>query len=160
MGLLVCEKGIFPLVDRDKIKPGIMEGNERHISLYPIVLKYLKNSLSGWNIGQFFEKIGKTKVALYALTEFSELVMMDVTNSKNDEVIVNICDKQYEKFPGEYYGKKVIGLSELILKYQKKEIDEIVICSIFHTNAIFDELIREGIDIKDIVSIGSILFSR
>ena len=101
----------------------------------------------------FLNAIGLQKIALYAITEFTDLVYNDLFNSSSEIQIVYICDKNYRKFPNGFHLEKVIGIEELLKQYKDGKIDGVLNCSIFHENEVFRELISQGIQPKHIVSI-------
>lgn len=139
--------------------------NERYAYQCPIVMKYLKNKLNGWNIGVFLQEIRVKKVALYAVTEFTEYVVRDLESFKNLKIkeatidIVCICDRNYSKYKMGFHGCDVIGVDELTDAYKANKIDKILICSVFHVNEIFQDLMHRGVPLEDLISVTSAIFS-
>lgn len=153
-----CAEFIFPTVQEVINKPNYVDVNERYQYQYPIIMRYLKNKIRGWGIGDFFEKNRVKKIVLYAVTEFTELVCDDLKNGDAFAELTYICDKNYMKFSEGYKGHQVVGIEKLLEDYEADEIEQIVVCSIFHANEIFEELLQRGIRLDDLVSINNIIF--
>ncbi len=137
---------------RDNLKEIVNESTRRHYQ-YPFIMKYLENKTQKKELCGFLNAIGLQKIALYAITEFTDLVYNDLFNSSSEIQIVYICDKNYRKFPNGFHLEKVIGIEELLKQYKDGKIDGVLNCSIFHENEVFRELISQGIQPKHIVSI-------
>lgn len=149
---------IFPeVVARPK---GIIFEEERQIYQYPIVMKYLQKKIDGWNVAHFFEKRNIKNVALYAIVEFTDLVIDDWNRSDSQSKIVAISDKNYKKYKAGYKGCQVISVNELIENYKTGKIQMIVVCSIFHENEIFRELMNNGVQQDSLISINSVVFDE
>lgn len=142
-----------------EISLGIYAGAERDARIYPVIYRYLKNKIAGWNIGDFFNTLKKKNIAIYAVTEFADLMIDDLKAYDKDISVKNICDKNHINFPNSYKGINVVSIDVLVEQYIKKAIDIVVICSLFHENEIFDELVENNIEMRDIVSIVDIIFS-
>ena len=89
-----------------------------------------------------------------------QLVCEDL--KRNDKKVEMVCvsDRNYLRFARGYCGRKVVGPQEMIEMYRRKEIDKILVCSIFHVNEIINEFLCQGIDLDDIVSISTAIFSE
>lgn len=135
-----------------------VDGKEAEWYQYPIILKYLKNKLQGYETSRFFTKMGWHKVALYAVTELTELLYIDITNSDSGVEIACICDKQYRAFVNGYKGNPVIGIEELCRRCRNGEIDCIVVGNVIHENSIIKELTMKGCSLDRVLSINSVIF--
>ncbi len=153
------ENAKFPSINPNWVKQGIMTDIERNKYLYPIMFRFLKNKTSGWNIAEFFTYIQKNDIAVYAITEMTELLVDDIRNSGSELNISYICDRRYNKYSDGYKGIEVISMDKLISEYKRGAFSQIVICSVFHVNEIFRDLMKAGVAQKDIVSITDIIFS-
>lgn len=129
----------------------------RYICQYPYIMKYLQNVINGKGISNYFENIGVTRIALYAITEFTALFIDDINRDKHI-LIEEIGDKAYQKYAGGYKGYKVNSIKEIVNHYENGTIDRILICSFFHKDEIIDEFLDFGISIDKLVTIGSVLF--
>lgn len=149
----------FPEVDKNSIKTGILVGNQHEILYYPIVLKYLKNVLNGWHIVDFCMKMGKNKVALYAMTEFTDLILDDFSNSTSMDYIEGIYDRNSFNLNKNYRGIELNNVDTMLRNIKENKIDCIVICSFNNENAIFKELVeKKKVDRHMVFSISEILF--
>lgn len=150
---------IFPEVDKNSIKSGILVGNQREVLYYPIIFKYLKNVLNGWRIVDFFMKIGKKKVALYAMTEFTDLILDDFSNSSSMDYIEGIYDRNSINLNKKYRGIELNNVDTMLRNMKENKIDCILICSFNNENAILNELVeKKKVDRHMIFSISEILF--
>lgn len=160
MGCVVSkEVVIFPKVKEVVENPTIVDKYERAQYQYSIVMRYLRNKIAGWKITDFLRGIETTNLAIYAITEFTDLICEDMQNEPNSECVKYICDKNADKY-GNGYGKyAVVNIDRLIADYKQKKIDKVLICSIFHVNEIFEELINRGIALEDLISVTNAIFS-
>lgn len=149
---------VFPTKIKER-KSGVIEREERFEYQYPIIMKYLKNKISGLNIGDFFKRIEGKNFAIYAITEFTELVCDDLKLYDDSIRLVYICDRNYQKFCKGYKDYQVVGIDNLVNDYNAGKIDKVLICNIFHANEIFDDLQSRGIALKDLVSVNSAIFN-
>jgi len=153
-------KKILPMVEIPKRDDNYVSKEERYQFQYPIIMKYLKKKVSGWNVADCLANMGGKKIAIYAITEFAELVCEDLKQNDKQVEIVCICDRNYTKFEGGYCGKEVIGPQEMIERYHKKEMDKILVCSIFHVNEIINELLGRGVELDDVISITTAIYNE
>lgn len=149
---------VFPTKIMER-KNGVIAREERFEYQYPIILKYLKNKISGLNIGDFFDKIEGKNFAIYAITEFTDLVCDDLKSYDDSIKLVYICDRNYQKFCKGYKGYQVVGIDKMVKDYNARKIDKVLICNIFHANEIFEDLQNRGIALRDLVSINSAIFN-
>ena len=152
-------KSLYPSVHEVIYKPDYIMLNERYQYQYPIIMQYLKNKIQGWGIDRFFIETGVKRVAFYAITEFTELACDDLQNKPSFIELAYICDKNYQKFAMGYKGYQVVGIEKLVKDYHAGIIDQIVVCSIFHINEIFEELLKRGVRLDNLISIINIIFS-
>lgn len=150
---------MFPEVKQSEKKYNPAERNERYRYQCPVVMRYLENKLRGWNIGVFFEQIKAEKIALYAVTEFTEYVLRDLELSASPVEVVCVADKNFARFPQGICAKEVVSPEKVLSLYQSGEIDKLVVCSLFHENAIFGEFIDRGVRQEDLISVTSAIFS-
>lgn len=144
-----------PIFSKDKY----INTAERYQYQYPIIMRYLKNKINNWNIGDFLHEQGAYKVVLYAITEFTELVIDDLNRCENPMQIASICDKNNKKYIDGFHQFKVIGINELVAGYKTNEFDKILVCSIFHANEIYTDLMEREIKLEDIISINTAIFN-
>ena len=84
--------------------------DERYTYQYPIVMTYLKRKLKGWVFWDFFNRFQTARIALYAITEFTELIIGDYENYKGTCCIECIADRNYKMFYNGYMNYKVVNL--------------------------------------------------
>lgn len=150
---------MFPKVKKVITKYNSADRDERYRYQCPIVMRYLENKLQGWNIGIFFEQIKARKIALYAVTEFTEYVLRDLQVSASKVDVICIGDRNYSRFPQGVYGKKVVSVEEIFERYRLGGIDKIVICSLFHENIILEDFMKRGVRQEDLIPVTSAIFS-
>lgn len=130
--------------------------NNRLAYSYPIVFRYLSKKIDGWSVEEFFHEIGTKRIALYAVTDISRLVIKDLSNC-NASIDFMLVDKNYRKFMHKIYGQQVCGVNDLLSLYYAKKIEKIIPCSITYSNEIFNELIAAGVSLNDIISINDVI---
>lgn len=149
----------FPKVREVLCPPGYIGKEERYQYQYPIIMRYLNNKINGWNVGDFLYEIGGRTVALYAITEFTELVINDLKRCDKPIEVVSICDKNSKKYEDGFHEYEVTDMDNLLALYQSKRVDKILICSIFHVNEIYADLMERGIGLNDLISVNSAIFN-
>ncbi|TCL58122.1 hypothetical protein EDD76_107238 [Kineothrix alysoides] len=158
-----CERektNMFPKIQEPIFKDNnYIDIAERYQYQYPIIMKYLKNKIDGWNIGDFLYEQGAQKIALYAITEFTELVAEDLEKCDKSIKIVAICDKNNQNHRNGFHQNEVIGIDKLVEEYESKKIDKILICSIFHANEIFYDLMERKIKLEDMITVSTAIFN-
>lgn len=125
---------------------------ERYCHQYPIIMKYLKKKINNRRLDDFFKSINANKVVLYAVTEFTDLVIEELLN-ENEQMIYAICDRAADKFSGYYKNCRVINIDDMITDYKNNCFDKIVVCSIFHEKEIIDEFCDKEIPLDDVVTV-------
>lgn len=150
---------MFPKVKKIVTKYNSAERNERYRYQCPVVMRYLENKLRGWNIGVFFEQIQTEKIALYAVTEFTEYVLRDLRGSDFPVEVRCIGDRNFIRFPQGVCQTEVVSPNEVLRRYQSGEIEKIMICSLFHENAVFEDFMNQGVRQEDLLSVTSAIFS-
>lgn len=150
---------MFPEVKKYTNTYNGADRNERYCYQAPIVMRYLENKLRDWNISDFFDEVGAKRVALYAITEFTEYVLLDLAQTKDMEKVVCIGDKAYEKYRAGFKAVSVVSPEKVTSCYMQGEVDKIIICSVSHANAIFDDFIKQGVAPGDIITVTSAIFS-
>jgi hypothetical protein len=157
-----CERkmNMFPTVQEPIISDdNYIDTVERYQYQYPIIMRYLKNKINDWNVGDFLYEQGAHKLVLYAITEFTELVIEDLKRCEKPIKIASICDKNNQKYIDGFQKYKVIGIDELVAGYESKKFDKILICSIFHANEIFTGLMERKIKLEDMISVSTAIFN-
>lgn len=139
--------------------PQFIDNDERSIYQYPIIMKYLQKKVKGWNFWDFFKTYKDKKIVIYAVTEFTDLILDDYKMCTNQEYVSCICDRGYTRYRGSYREFEVISIDELINRYQEGEVETILICSIFHENEVYRDLMERGISQNALISINSVIFS-
>lgn len=148
----------FPGVFDKETSDRYIDLNERYLYQYQIIMKYLQKSVTGWNAGKFFDRNDIRHLIVYAITEFTDLVIEDLNHAWCKVNVDCVCDKSFEKFSHGYKGLDVVGIDTLLKKYQSGEADKILICSIFHENEVYQELMNLGISQKDLISVIDVIF--
>lgn len=151
------EGKVFPQVPASNVDHSEIQKDERYWYEFPVMMKYLKRKVKGWGIASFFEQMGVNKIALYAITDFTEITADDL--KKDGMEVVCICDKNKSKIFSDYCGYPLIGVDELVKKYHSAEIEKILVCSLMHEKYIFRDLMKQGVALEDIISISSAVFS-
>ena len=150
---------MFPEVKKITKKYDTTDRSERYRYQAPIVMRYLENKLSGWSIADFLEETGAKKVALYAVTEFTEYALKDLAQVSQKEKVLCIGDRGYRRYAQGLCGVPVVAPEAVVTAYQKKEIDKILICSLSHANVIFEDFVKRGVSPVDIFTVTSAIFS-
>jgi hypothetical protein len=151
---------MFPTVQEPiKRNDKYIDTVERYEYQYPIIMRYLKNKINDWNIGDFLYEQGAQKIVLYAITEFTELVIEDLNRCEKPIKIEAICDKNKQKYIDGFQQYEVIGIDELVERYESKKFDKILICSIFHSNEIFADLMKLKINLEDMIAVNAAIFN-
>ncbi len=126
--------------------------------LYPIIMKYLQNIINGYDVSDFFETKGYRRVALYAVTDLTRILVQDINRYSSAVTVKCICDRNANAFENKVLDYNVIGLEQLLEQYQSGDIDCVVIGNVFAENAIFKSLLSKGIPQERILSINSVIF--
>jgi len=95
---------------------------------------------------------------LYAVSDLTELVCMDLTESGEKDLVAYICDRSREKFVKGYKGYQVEGTEKLVEDYALGTVKHIIICSALHETKIYEDLLKKGIAPEDMISLSSIVF--
>ena len=136
-----------------------MREEERQSYHYLLMKKYLCNKIGGWNIGEFFAAYGYKRIALYAVSEFLEIFLQDIAQYKGAPEIT-VYDTYADRIVEPVMGYKVQSRDELLRRINNGEVDCIVICSLIHENAIFDDLMGRGVSQEKLLSIASVIYSN
>lgn len=131
---------------------GYIGNDERYVYQYPIIMRYLKNKIANRKITDYLAQIGCNRVVLYAVTEFTDLLISDISN-ESSQMIWSVCDKKADEFGGVYKGCTMLNVESMISDYKDKKFDKIIVCNIFHANDIVTELVENGISMDDIVKV-------
>lgn len=159
-----CERernmNMFPTVQNPRIADdNYIDTAERYEYQYPIIKRFLENKINEWNIGDFLYEQGAQNIVLYAITEFTEFVVDDLKRCERPIRISAICDKNNQKYMYGFQQHEVIGIDKLVAGYHAKKFDKILICSIFHVNKIFSDLMGRNIKQKDMISVSAAIFN-
>ncbi|HCT89978.1 MAG TPA: hypothetical protein DF613_01145 [Lachnospiraceae bacterium] len=149
---------ILPKIKRCKHPPDRITYEQKCMTHEKILLRYLNRAINGWSVADFLgvEKINE--YALYAITDFTEIVCDDLEHA-GYFVPKGICDKRASEYPDGYKGRKVMDIDELTDLYFMGKIRKIIILSVLHENEIIDSLLCRGIALNDLISIVSILYA-
>lgn len=153
------KKEIFPQILEKKAESGKASYEKKCIFHERILFHYLKRKMQGWSAGNFFDEENINSYALYAVTDFTDLLLDDLACRGNENILEIICDRKAEAFRSGYKGREVVTPYEMLCKYKNKKIKKIIIMSILHENEIIDELLEQGVLLEDIISFVSILYS-
>lgn len=142
---------------QNNVKNIPMRKEERFAYMYPILLKYTQNISEGKLITRELTLQGINRVALYAVTELTDLLVMEYENNELIEV-VGIADRNYLQYCGRYSSCSVFSVDELLKNYEANRIDGIVVCSPIHANTIIDSLHKKGISYDKIFTIMELIY--
>lgn len=120
--------------------------------------RFLTKKIEGWGVKNFLESEEIGQYALYAVTDFTNLFMKDLEKNGGKKPRI-ICDKNFNKFRRIIGGYVVSNPEELVDLYKSENIQKIIVMSIIHENEIMEELLKKGIQIGDMISIVSVLYS-
>lgn len=150
-------KEVYPEIIATDLIEGYIGNEERYIYQYPIVMQYLKKKIDNRCVTDYLKSVGIERIVIYAATEFAELLVKDILNTDTD-MIWAVCDKKAKAIGKTYNNCKVISIDEMMIDYSNKKFDKIVVCSIFHKNAVIDELLEKGVDFDDILTAIQVIF--
>lgn len=153
------DKEIFPQIVTTPKPLGRADYEKKCIFHERILYHYLKRKINGWGVQEFLNEQEIESYALYAVTDFTELFLADLDQINGEKDKVVICDRAAEAFPFGIWGRTVISPEELTNWYKKGDIKKVIIMSILHENEIFDELMRRGVLLNDIISFVSVVYS-
>lgn len=134
----------------------VIHENSRRKYQYPIIYKYLEQTLSHKGICSVLSRHQKENIILYAITDITDLVIKEIQNN-NEISLCAICDKNHSAYNGFYRNVKVVSIDEMQLMMEEKEF-LIIICNPMRENQIFDDLLNRGFSLEDIVSVTSLIF--
>ncbi|MBE5882423.1 MAG: hypothetical protein E7289_08975 [Lachnospiraceae bacterium] len=155
----MSEKGnVFPQIPATNVNVAKTNREKRYCFQFPVMMKYLKKKAEGWSIADFLRGIGAKRVVLYAVSDFTGIVIKDIVNCKEPVEIVCVCDRNSEAYAGGYESCKVVNPDEMLDMYENKRIDKILVCSIMHEKNIFEDLTGRGISLDDLISINAAIY--
>ena len=139
---------------KNNLKPRLST-EERKLYQYPMVVQYLENKINKKSIENYLKKRGYSKVALYAINDFTKWIYEDVyENTKNLDIeIVCVCDKNCKNYGDKFYEIPIVGIEKLVSDYRSGVCDGIIVCNWVSKEAIYNELITNGIKEEHITSI-------
>lgn len=140
------------------IENNIETKEKRYRYQYPLIMKYLENKIQGKEIYDFIADSGFKNVAIYALTEWTDMVYDDISRHTDKIQIVCVCDKAYTRFSNGFHGNEVVGIEELVRQYKQGRVDGVVVCNVFREKEIIQELVEKGICQEHVISIISVIF--
>ena len=149
--------GLIEEAMRAYVKPVKISDNERYLYQYDIVAKYLEKKMQKFSVAEMFCRLGMKRVVLYAVTDLLNLVLTDILNDKRD-VSVFISDRQFQWMNGWYRGMAVIAPCELKRLIEQNVLDGIIVCNPIRENEIIDGFLGEGIELKKIYSLVSLIY--
>lgn len=136
---------------------GKISEEEKTIYQFPLIVEYLKKKINGWSVGNLLEHIAATKVILYSITLYTELIAMDICNTDTDIVVDSISDINESMIGNMIYGKKVISIDEAINKVNIKDVDYILVCNVFREQEIINDFLQRGLDTSRILTFTEIM---
>lgn len=146
-------------INKEDIMAGVREKvivhNDRMASLYPTIFNYLNKKIDGWNPSDFFREIGVRRIALYAVSDLTRLLVRDLNNHPGQVEFI-LADTNYHMYMHEIGGHKVYGMEELLRLYHAGQVEKIIPCVLFSANVIIDNLIAGGVRLEDIISINDV----
>lgn len=151
--------GIFPEIVEVPAVQG-QAGYEKKCKFHErILVHYLERKIEGWGVSDFLRDEGMKNYALYAVTDFTGLFLKDLEQNDRMRLPEIICDRNAEKYCFKYRNCQILLPEDLIVLYEKNEINKIIVMSILHENEIIADLKRRGVSLNDIISFVSILYS-
>ena len=148
---------IFPEIIATDLIESYVSREEKYLYQYPIVMQYLKKKIANRCVADYLNSIGGRRIVLYAVTNFTELLIRDIRNTSTD-MIWAVCDKNEKDFGKNYLKCRMVTIDEMLIDYKQNKFDKIVVCSVFHANAIIDDLMRKGVKLDDIMTIIQVVF--
>lgn len=131
---------------------------ERQRTQYPILYQYLKRQMSDKPVLSTIRRLGLKRVALYALTDITELVLEELKSAWDEFEICAACrnEERFEKTG--WRGLRVLGASELCRLEADGELDGVIVCNPPRENSIISDLLKLGFPLRKIYTIGAIVF--
>lgn len=151
--------GIFPEIIEISAEQGQTTYEKRCKIHERILFHYLERKIDGWNVSDFLTEERIENYALYAVTDFTSLFLKDLEQNNRDRLPEIICDRNAEKYHFKYRNWPIILPDDLIIQYEKNNINKIIVMSILHENEIIAELQKKGVLLNDIISFVSVLYS-
>ncbi len=139
------------------IQEGYVGTEERYVYQYPIIMKYLKNKIANKKITDYLRGIDVDRVVLYAITEFTDLLIDDMVD-ESPQMIWSLCDKKADKNGSLYKGFNMLNIDSMVSDYREKMFDKIIVCSIFHSNTIITDLVKRGVSMDDILTVTQVIY--
>lgn len=143
------ESGVLEDAIEANVKPTVITEEYRSIRQYPILLEYLKNKISGRQIGEVFARMNWSRIVLYAVTDIMELFFQDLEGSSVH--VVCLCDMREGVFQEGVLGKDVVGIAKLAEMNGTDVFDGVVICHPIREEEIRSSLMAEGIPAEKIM---------
>ena len=148
---------IYPEIIATDLMEEYISREEKCLYQYPIVMQYLRKKIDNHCVADYLKSVGGRRIVLYAVTNFTELLIRDIMNTSTD-MIWGVCDKNSKNFGTNYLNCRMINGDEMLMDYKQNKFDKIVVCSIFHANAIINDLIRRGVELDDVLTISQVVF--
>ena len=160
---MVQNNALFPPVHIRELEhhpPGYVEPAEWFSFQYPFVKKYLLRKLDEWTACNFLRALNCKNVVLYAVTDLAEIMGRDIIQSATDVRLLYFACNDAHRHKDGFLGREVHDIFSLKEDYLDGKIDKIVVCSLFHVNEIFRELMNAGIRLNDLISFTTILYQE
>jgi hypothetical protein len=122
---------------------------------YACMKQYFSKVLLGWSIKDFFGEIEYYDIAIYSVTDFSDMVIKDLVRNRIRRIVV--ADGSPEKYPDGLNGYDVISVQELYELYKEQKIKKVIVCNVFCANEIMQNLLKVGFDLSDVITFKTIL---
>ncbi len=139
----------------DYIKEDVSKNEEWYIYQFGYLRKYLNKVIAGWSVKDFFGGIPADRIAVYSITVFTGILIDDLRRYTTKKIFVS--DKKIESELDNGI-QHVLPAQMLFEKYQKGEINKVIVCGMFHENMIMEELIKIGFSLEDIITLSTILY--
>ncbi len=130
---------------------------KRMLDWAPIWKKYIRAILSGATIGNKLKKMNYNKIGVYAVTDITELVIMDLYQNGYTKNEIKLFDKKSNKIS---VGGDIISsdIPEVLLEmYSTAKIEAIIICSMTYENEIMLWMKANNINMENVYGIDEII---
>lgn len=131
---------------------------ERQRTQYPILYEYLKRQVSDRPVLSTIRRLGLRRVALYALTDMTQLVLEDMRSAGDEFTVYAACRNEWRFEKTGWQGLKVLSASELCRMEDAGKLDGVIVCNPPKENCIISDLTKAGFPIKKVYTIGALVF--
>ena len=146
------DEDIQSLLRRYVLKRHTNEFKERQ----RVIVELFKNSRAFERAGGLKEYIYNNNVCLYAYTDITK-ELINALSKCGGKKTVYVSDRDIEKLKNSGF-KRILSKDEMKRKYTSRLIRKVIICSLYYLNDIFDEMVAEGFDKSDLISVESVVW--